>query len=96
MLTNVFVAQVKGSAAKETVVKGTGVLKNLTGLESCGWVITIDNNGVEETLEPLNFKDFKIKAEAGRKVKFSYVLSNVSTTCMAGKPVKLKSIKLQR
>jgi hypothetical protein len=84
-------AQTKpGSETK--ILKGTGWLKNMTGLESCSWIIELDKEG-KEKLEPLNFNDFKIKATEGKKVIFTYVPGNVSSTCMVGKTVKLKSIK---
>jgi hypothetical protein len=84
-------AQTKDNPDKK-ILKGTGWLRNMTGLESCSWIIELDKEG-KEKLEPLNFRDFKVKAEDGKRVAFTYVLSNVNSTCMVGKTVKLKSIK---
>jgi len=71
---------------------GTGYLKNLTGLESCGWLISMDKEG-ENKLEPLNILKFNLKLVDGKEVSFTYTFSNTSTTCMAGKVIELKSIK---
>lgn len=82
----------QGGDKKSAVLKGTGYLKNLTGLDACGWVILLDKEG-ESKLEPLNISKFKLKLIDGKEVKFTYKSSDKSTACMVGKVIELKSIK---
>ena len=85
---------VKG-AKKEEILKTTGYLKNLTGLDACGWVIQIDKN-TDTKLEPLNLKKFKLKLVDGKEVEFTYKLSETNTACMAGKVIVLQTIKYKK
>ena len=73
----------------------SGQLKNLTGLESCTWIIELDQadkNG-NKKLEPTNLDQFKITRVEGQKVVLNYVEVNVMSTCMAGKTVAIKTIR---
>lgn len=74
-------------------VKGT--LKNLTGLDACGWVIYLDKKDKDgcTTLEPRNLNAFKISLVEGKKVKFLYKETGNPSSCMIGKVVDLKSIQ---
>jgi len=92
LVLSAFTSAAQTKSGSDKILKGSGWLKDMTGLESCSWIIELDKEG-KEKLEPLNFKDFKMKKGEGMKVSFTYVLSNVNSTCMVGKTVKLKSIK---
>lgn len=87
-----FCAYTLNKQSQNETLKAKGYLKNLTGLDACGWVILLDKNG-DNKLEPLNLKKFKLKPVDGKEVSFTYKLSNVSTACMVGKVIELKSIK---
>src|SRR4051812_48708937 len=52
----------------------SGHLKNLTGLESCSWIIELDKagkNGITK-LEPNNLNAFKITLKEGQAVQLKY------------------------
>ena len=74
-------------------IKGT--LKNLTGLDGCGWVINLDEKDKDgcSTLEPTNLDKFKISLRDGQKVKFTYKEKISPSICMIGKVVDLKYIE---
>lgn len=64
-----------------------GTLKDLTGLDGCGWIIQLDN-GVK--LNPSNLADFKITLKDGKRVSVDYQIQDgVMTTCMSGKSAKI-------
>jgi hypothetical protein len=67
-----------------------GTLKNLTGLDGCGWVIQLD--GKDEKLEPVNLEDFNVTLKEGNKIKFSYQETDGMSICMVGKVVKITSL----
>jgi hypothetical protein len=67
-----------------------GTLKNLTGLDGCGWVI--QRSDKNETLEPVNLKDFNVTLQDGKKIKFSYQETEGFSVCMVGKTVKITRI----
>ena len=70
-----------------------GVLKNLTGLDGCGWVIQLAENGTTKKLEPINLGDFNVPLVDGKKVEFSYQKTGSPSICMVGDVVKLTSLK---
>ena len=80
---------------KSNLFPVSGKLKNLTGLDGCGWVIELDKKDKHgnDKLEPINLNDFNITLEDGQRVKFSYVESNMGSICMVGTTVELKSIR---
>ena len=68
-----------------------GVLKNLTGLDGCGWMIQLSDT---ERLDPMNLHKFDIELIENRPVCVQYrELDNIMNTCMAGKIVEIISIK---
>lgn len=66
-----------------------GTLKNLTGLDGCGWVIQIANN---KRLQPINLKEFEPNPVDSQKVEFSYSNANSVSICMVGQVVRLTSL----
>lgn len=81
------------SCDKEDVaLKGTGILKNMTGFDGCGWVIQFDKNGTKEILEPNNLDEFKMILTDGQKVDFSYYKTTSPSICMVGEVIKLASL----
>jgi hypothetical protein len=74
--------------------KDDGVMKDLTGLDGCGWVIELDSDAESpERLEPINLNDFDLEPVDGMKVKISYHESNSGSICMVGKIIELTKIK---
>lgn len=74
--------------------KDEGVMKDLTGLDGCRWVIELDNSTEEwERLEPINLGDFDFEPKDGMKVKIKYREINSASICMVGKTVELTKIK---
>ena len=77
--------------ATATPAKGgvlqVGTLKDLTGLDGCGWLIQLDN-GIK--LNPTNLADFNIKLKDGKRISIDYTVQDgVMTTCMSGKSAKI-------
>ncbi|MEN8122384.1 MAG: hypothetical protein ABFS35_18710 [Bacteroidota bacterium] len=69
----------------------TGILKNFTGLDGCGWIIQLSDSS---KLEPINLDEFKIDLEEGKKVEIKYHERNdLGSICMVGKIVEIDSIK---
>jgi|LGOV01.1.fsa_nt_gb hypothetical protein len=67
-----------------------GVIKDLTGLDGCSFVVEL-NNG--DKLEVINFSDFDVKIENGNKISISYHEANdMMSICMVGKIVKADCI----
>tara|TARA_B110000285_G_C14534868_1_gene342389 strand:+ start:158 stop:466 length:309 start_codon:yes stop_codon:yes gene_type:complete len=66
-------------------------LKDLTGLDGCGFVVELENGS---KLEPLNLSNFDIELKDGKKVWVSYHLTNIfiGTTCMVGDIVEIDCI----
>ncbi|MBC7653797.1 MAG: hypothetical protein H7098_04895 [Oligoflexus sp.] len=75
-----------------TLLKGTGTLKNLTGFDGCGWVIQFDQSGTTKTLEPTNLSDFNVILDEGKKVDFFYYKTTSPSICMVGDVIKLTSL----
>lgn len=68
-----------------------GVLKNLTGLDGCGWMIQLSDT---ERLQPSNLLEFDIELIDNKPVCVQYrELDNIMNTCMAGQMVEIISIK---
>ena len=80
------------SCEKDSDLKGTGVLKNLTGLDGCGWVIQYDAGGTTKRVEPTNLRDFNVPLSQGLAVDFSYNKTGGASICMVGDVVKLTSL----
>lgn len=66
-------------------------LKDLTGLDGCGFVIELENG---DRLEPLNLSDFDIDLKDGRRVWVSYHLTEnfIGSLCMVGDLVEIDCI----
>ena len=63
-----------------------GRIKNLSGLDGCGWVI--EANG--KTFEPLNLNDFDSTLKKNnQKIYFTYQSSPAGSICMVGETVQL-------
>jgi hypothetical protein len=80
------------SCSKSTSCTSTikGKLKNLTGLDGCGWVI--EANG--KTFEPVNLGEFDSSLLAeNQKIYFSYSPFTVGSICMVGETIQLKCVE---
>ena len=68
-----------------------GELKDLSGLDGCGFVIELENGN---KLEPLNLSDFNIALNDGKKVWISYHLTTnmIATACMVVDIIEIDSI----
>ncbi|MDG0973923.1 MAG: hypothetical protein P8O07_07155 [Crocinitomicaceae bacterium] len=68
-----------------------GELKDLSGLDGCGFVIELGNGN---KLEPLNLSDFDFDLIDGNKVWISYHLTTnmIGTTCMVGDIIEIDCI----
>jgi len=66
----------------------TGILKNLTGLDGCGWVIQLPDN---TKLEPINLTSFTIGLKENLKVDLKYhERKDIGSYCMVGKVVEIE------
>ncbi len=63
-------------------------LKNLTGLDGCGWVLEQVDGTV---LEPVNLEDFENSPNENQKVCITYDEVDGGSICMVGKLVKIKT-----
>jgi nitrous oxide reductase accessory protein NosL len=68
-----------------------GTLRNMTGLDGCGWMIQLDANG--RKLEPVNLHKFNMTLSEGLKVKVVFTEHAGYSICMAGPMVNLISIR---
>jgi len=59
----------EGEKVEKCVDCQEGILRNLTGLDGCGWIIQLTDS---TKLEPINLKDFSIVLEANKKVYVQY------------------------
>jgi len=66
-------------------------LKDLSGLDGCGFVIELENGN---KLEALNLCDFDIDLNDGKKIWVSYHLTTnfIGTICMVGDIVEIDCI----
>ncbi len=71
-----------------------GVIKNLNGLDGCGWVIELKNG---DKLQPLNFDSFtEVQKKEGLLVHLSYkTMDGMGSICMVGKIVELNCLVTQ-
>ena len=70
-----------------------GILKDLEGLDGCGFVIEVENG---KTLIPMNLEAFDIALSDGSEVLLSYaVQEDAIGICMAGDIVKIECIALR-
>ena len=72
-----------GSCAKSNSCANSehAELKNLAGLDGCGWVLELDNGS---KLEPQNLSDFEIELVEGKDVHLKYAESQGGSICMVG------------
>ena len=80
------------SCSKSTSCTGAikGKLKNLTGLDGCGWVI--EANG--KTFEPINLGEFdSTLLNENQHIYFSYESFPVGSICMVGETNQLKCVE---
>lgn len=61
-------------------------LRNLTGLDGCGWVFEF-NDGAK--LEPVNLSDFELDLVEGKCVYLKYEEIEAGSICMVGKTVSI-------
>ncbi|MDX2362634.1 MAG: hypothetical protein QNK23_17630 [Crocinitomicaceae bacterium] len=64
-------------------------LKDLTGLDGCGFVLELDNG---DKLEPRNLNDFNIDIVDGKKVWVNYTVISSPSFCMVGEVVEIDCI----
>ncbi|MFA5648016.1 MAG: hypothetical protein WC951_06875 [Bacteroidales bacterium] len=68
-----------------------GILKNLTGLDGCGWIIQLRDSTM---LEPINLDDFDIELIENKSVCIQFQERNdLGSYCMVGKIVELTFIE---
>ena len=77
-----------GSCTKDTNCENSehAELKNLTGLDGCGWVLELDNGS---KLEPQNLSDFEIALVDGKDVHVRYTEIEGGSICMVGQMVTI-------
>jgi hypothetical protein len=64
-------------------------MKNLTGLDGCGWVLELSDGS---RMEPINMNDFEVKLVEGKKIYVTYEDFPGASICMVGKIVKITSV----
>jgi hypothetical protein len=68
-----------------------GILRNLTGLDGCGWIIQLSDSS---KLEPINLDDFDIELKENKPVCFQFhERDDLGSYCMVGKVVELDFIE---
>lgn len=68
-----------------------GILRNLTGLDGCGWIIQLSDS---TKLEPINLDDFDIELRENKPVCFQFhERTDLGSYCMVGKVVELDFIE---
>lgn len=80
------------SCAKKTSCSSAvkGKLKNLTGLDGCGWVIEADG----KTYEPVNLGEFdSTLLNENQKIYFSYNNFSGGSICMVGAMIQITCIE---
>lgn len=63
-------------------------LKNLTGLDGCGWVLVL-NDGSK--LEPINLSEFESSPTENQKACITYTELQSGSFCMVGKVVEINT-----
>lgn len=65
-------------------------LRNFTGNDGCGWIITLEEG---TNLEPTNLAEFDIVLEEGKKVSIRYKQSKQGQSiCMIGDVIDIECI----
>ena len=64
-------------------------LRNLTGLDGCGWVFEL-NDGAK--LEPVNLSDFELDLVEGKCFSIKYEDAEAFSICMVGKTVSITCV----
>lgn len=79
------------SCSKESGCNNTEhvILRNLTGLDGCGWVLQLDDGS---KLEPQNLNDFEIEYVEGKSLHVSYTEIDGASICMVGQIVKINCL----
>ena len=68
-----------------------GILRDLSGLDGCGWIIQLSDS---TKLEPINLNDFDIELIENKPVCFRFhERDDLGSYCMVGKVVELDFIK---
>jgi len=75
---------------KEETNFKSGKLKNLSGLDGCGWIIELDN---ESKLEPINLDAFDLELEENKEIILKYNSKpDLGSYCMVGQVVEIEEI----
>ena len=72
-----------------------GMLRDMTGLDGCTWMIETIKNDKTIRLEPINLDDFSIVPIDSLSVSFAYKSADVATICMAGEVIELTKIEVR-
>jgi len=68
-----------------------GTLKDLSGLDGCGWIIELNNN---TKLEPINLNLFDLELVENKKVEIKYIKrTDLGSFCMVGQIIEIEEIK---
>ncbi|QIA08645.1 hypothetical protein [Draconibacterium halophilum] len=68
----------------------SGKLRNLTGLDGCGWIIELDDNS---KLEPINLEAFDLELVENKEIKFKYQQrDDLGSYCMVGILIEIDEI----
>ncbi len=89
----VVIALIHFSCEKENNCENSqkGILKNLTGLDGCGWIIQLSDSTM---LEPINLEDFDIELIENKSVCIRFhERTDLGSYCMVGKVVEIESIE---
>ena len=92
----IFIILLTYSCQKENLIPAEGyesvILKNLTGLDGCGFVFLQKSNAY---LEPINIKDFNIKLKVGNEYWLKYEDDPThGSYCMVGDVVIIIDLKI--
>lgn len=69
----------------------SGILKNFTGLDGCGWIIQLTDS---TRLEPINWNEFDIELIENKEVCIQYrERIDLGSYCMVGKVVELDFVE---
>jgi hypothetical protein len=72
------------------ILSQTGVLKNWTGFDGCGWIIQLQDSTI---LEPLNLIDFALELAENKTIYFQYYEKPEMSICQVGKTVVIDCIE---
>lgn len=61
-------------------------MRNLSGLDGCGWVLQLDNN---DYLEAQNLQEYEIEFVEGKSLHVKYHETDGGSICMVGKIVQI-------